>query len=62
MGRARVGIPQVAMRSQLTPQRSPRGTSLIRNTHRLGPYSGTAPRVIRLPQGGGRFIMSEVPF
>ena len=38
-----------------------RGTSLIRNTPLLGPYSRTKPRVLWWSWGGGLFIMSEVP-
>ena len=37
------------------------GTSLIRNTPLLGPYSRTIPRVLWWSQGGGLFLMSEVP-
>ena len=38
-----------------------RGTSPIRKRHPLGPYTKTMPRDIWWPQGGGRFLMSEVP-
>ena len=38
-----------------------RGTSLIRNTPLLGPYSRTIPVVIWWSWGGGLFLMSEVP-
>ena len=38
-----------------------RGTSLIRNRFRLGPYSRTMPRVIQRTWGGLQFLMSEVP-
>ena len=38
-----------------------RGTSLIRNSAPLGPYSGTMPRALWWPWGGGLFLMSEVP-
>jgi len=38
-----------------------RVTSLIRNTHLLGPYSTTKPRVLRWSWGWGLFLMSEVP-
>ena len=37
------------------------GTSLIRNSAPLGPYSKTMPRALWCSQGGGRFLMSEVP-
>ena len=37
------------------------GTSLIKNTPLLGPYSGTVPRVIRWSERGELFLMSEVP-
>ena len=37
------------------------GTSLIRNTPLLGPYSRTIPRVLGGSYGGGRFLMNEVP-
>ena len=37
------------------------GTSLIRNSTSLGPYSRTVPRALWRPYGGGLFIMSEVP-
>ena len=38
-----------------------RGTSLIRNTPPVGPYSSRMPRVLGGSQGGGLFLMSEVP-
>ena len=38
-----------------------RGASLIRNPPLLGPYSRTIPRVLWWSQGGGLFLMSEVP-
>ena len=38
-----------------------RGTSLIRNSAPLGPYSRTMPRALWWSYGGGRFLMSEVP-
>ena len=38
-----------------------RGTSLTRNTPLLGPYSTTTPRVIWWSQGGGMFLMNDVP-
>ena len=38
-----------------------RGTSLIRNGLPLGPYSRTRPRALWWSQGGGQFLMSEVP-
>ena len=38
-----------------------RGTSIIRNNAPLGPYSRNMPRALRRPQGGGLFLMSEVP-
>ena len=38
-----------------------RGTSLIRNSPLLGPYSRTVPRALWWPWGGGVFLMSEVP-
>ena len=38
-----------------------RGTSLIRNSPLLGPYSRTVFRALWWPQGGGVFLMSEVP-
>ena len=38
-----------------------RSTSLIRKCHLLGPYRGPMPRVIGGLQGGGRFLMGEVP-
>ena len=38
-----------------------RGTSLIRNNPLLGSYSRTMSRGIWWPQGGGVFLMSEVP-
>ena len=47
-------------------ERSPRsegyrGTSLIRNRPPVGPYSSPMPRTLRGSQGGGCFLMSEVP-
>ena len=38
-----------------------RGTSLIRNRRRLGPYSRTMPRARWGSEGCVRFLMSEVP-
>ena len=38
-----------------------RGTSIIKNTPLLGPYSGTIPRVLWQSLGGGLSLMSEVP-
>jgi len=38
-----------------------RGTSLIRNSAPLGPYSRNMPRALWWSWGGGLFLMSEVP-
>ena len=38
-----------------------RVTSLIRKRTPLAPYSKTMPRALWKPQGGGLFLMSEVP-
>ena len=38
-----------------------RGTSPIRNSAPLSPYSRTMPRALRWSGGGGRVLMSEVP-
>jgi len=38
-----------------------RGTSLIRNIAPLGPFSRNMPRAIWWSQGGGLFLMREVP-
>jgi len=38
-----------------------RGTSLIGNSAPLGPYSRTMPGALWKPEGGGLFLMSEVP-
>ena len=38
-----------------------RGTSPIRSSAPLGPYSRTMPRALRKPEGEGLFLMSEVP-
>ena len=38
-----------------------RGTSLIRKRTPLGPYRRPTPRVLGGSQGGGRFLMGEVP-
>ena len=38
-----------------------RGTSLIRNSPRLGPYSRTIPRVVRWSWGGGCFLCARYP-
>ena len=38
-----------------------RGTSLIRNSPLLGPYSRPTPRVLEGSKGGGRCLISEVP-
>ena len=37
-----------------------RGTSLIRNSAPLGPYSRTKHRALWWPSGGWRFLMNEV--
>ena len=37
-----------------------RGTSLIRNSGRLEPYSRNMPRALWQSQGGGQLLMSEV--
>ena len=38
-----------------------RGTSLIRSSADLGPCIRAMPRALWLSQGGGLFLMSEVP-
>ena len=38
-----------------------RGTSLIRNSAPLGPYSRTMPGALWWSYGGGLFLMSEAP-
>ena len=38
-----------------------RGTSLIRNSAPLGPYSGNMPRALWCSQGWELFLMSGVP-
>ena len=38
-----------------------RVTSLIRDRHPVGPYSRAMPRVLGGSQGGGRFLMGEIP-
>ena len=38
-----------------------RGTSLIRNSAPLGPYSRIMPRTLGWSWGGGLFLMSEAP-
>ena len=38
-----------------------RGTSLIRKRTPLGPYRRPMPKVLGGSQGGGRFLMGEVP-
>ena len=38
-----------------------RGTSLMRNTPLVGPYRRPMPMVLEGSQGGGRFLMGEVP-
>ena len=38
-----------------------RGTSTIRNSARLGPYSRNMPRALWWSWGGSRFVLSEVP-
>ena len=54
-------ILQVAMGAKLTPQRAYMGTSLIKNSAPLGPYSRPIPRDLCRSQGGGQFLMSEAP-
>ena len=38
-----------------------RGTSLTKQRTPLGPYRRLMPRVLRGSEGGGRFLMGEVP-
>ena len=38
-----------------------KGTSLTRKRNPLGPYHRPLPRVLGGSQGGGRFLMGEVP-
>jgi hypothetical protein len=38
-----------------------RGTSLVRNSSPLGPYTRPMPRALWWSQGGGHVFMSEVP-
>ena len=38
-----------------------RGTSLIRNSLLLGPYGRPMHRALKWFEGGGQFLMSEVP-
>jgi len=45
----------------LIPASTYRGTSLIKNSHPLGPYSRPMPRALWWSQGGMRFVVSEVP-
>ena len=52
---------QVQITAMHWSSREYRGTSLIRNSARLGPYSRTTPRAIRWSEGGGVLLMSEVP-
>jgi hypothetical protein len=40
---------------------SVRGTSLIRNSAPLAPYGRTMPRALCWSEGGGLFLVSEVP-
>ena len=47
--------------SLLSADASYRGASLIRNCAPLGPYSRIMPRALWWANGGGRFIVSEVP-
>ena len=54
-----VGAVRAQLQSILLP--SHRGTLLIRNSAHTGPYSRTLPRALWWPQGGGLFLMSEVP-
>ena len=48
--------PTVCIRSSVVY----RGTSLIKDTPLLGPYSRTTPRALRWPVGRGLFPISEV--
>ena len=50
------GVPQASLLWRVY-----RGTSLIRNSLLLGPYSMTVPGVLWWSYGGGLFLMSEVP-
>ena len=50
-----------ALRQSAQKAKGQRGTSLIRNSALLGPYSRTMHRALWWVLGGGRFIISEVP-
>ena len=50
-----------ALKSITLKARPYRGTSLIRNSAPLGPYSRNMPRALWWSYGGGLFLMSEVP-
>ena len=57
-------MKQTLCRIKVAGMRAPvgyRGTSLIRNSATLGPYSRNTPRALWWSYGGGRFLMSEVP-
>ena len=47
--------------STARPRDRYRGTSIIRKRPPLGPYCRPMPRVLGGSEGGGRFLMSEVP-
>ena len=53
--------PSVVLLDRITAFECYRGTSLIRNSTPLEPYSRNMPRALRWSQGGGLFLMSEVP-
>ena len=60
----RIAVVSDILINLVCPQAAPalhRGTSLIRNSASLGPYGRTAPRALWWSQGGGLFLMSEVP-
>ena len=60
----RPSSPTPPCRVQKEPRGAPgpyRGTSLIRIRTPLGPYRRPMPRVLGGSQGGGRFLMGEVP-
>ena len=55
------GVGTVWFQLVLSDCQEHRGTSRIRNSAPLGPYSRTLHRALKWPLGGGLFLMSEVP-
>jgi len=56
-----VRLQRAGCNEQIARQFAYRGTSLIRNSGRLGPYRRTMLRALWQSCGGGQFLVSKVP-